>query len=363
MTSGAAGAAPDGVELAPFTTLRVGGPARRFVAATTAQACVTAVRAADAAGEPLLLLSGGSNLVVCDGGFDGTAVRLVSRGMRIDRGSVLHVAAGEDWDGVVARTVAAGYGGLECLSGIPGSVGATPVQNVGAYGVELADLLLDVDLYDRRGGELRTVSAAELGLGYRTSVLKGTDAAVVLEVRLRLHADGMSAPIRYPELARMLDVEPGARVSAALAREAVLALRRSKGMVLDPDDHDTWSAGSFFTNPLLDAGQAAEVLHRIRQRLGPEVLGPDVKVPQYPGGAGRTKLSAAWLIERAGFTRGHPGPGGRVALSGKHTLALTNRGGASTGDLLTLAREVRDGVAAAFGVPLVPEPVLVGCAL
>ncbi len=352
-------------DLATFTTLRLGGPARRFVAATTARACVDAVRAADAAGEPLLLLSGGSNLVVGDGGFDGTVVRMASTGLRIDGDGVLHVAAGEDWDAVVAHTVAAGYGGLECLSGIPGSVGATPVQNVGAYGVELSDLLRDVDLYDRRCGEVRTVPAPELGLGYRTSVLKGTDAAVVLEIRLALHRDGLSAPIRYPELARVLDVEPGTRVPAALARDAVLDLRRGKGMVLDPADHDTWSAGSFFTNPVLDAAQAAAVLERIRARVGPEVF-----VPQYPcspiagsagGGPGRTKLSAAWLIERAGFTRGHRGPGGRTALSGKHTLALTNRGGARTEDLLALAREVRDGVAGCFGVTLQPEPVLVGC--
>ncbi|MGH3929346.1 MAG: UDP-N-acetylmuramate dehydrogenase [Pseudonocardiaceae bacterium] len=358
MPPGSVSVTPECVELAPFTTLRLGGPARRYVTATTAQECVAAVRAADGAGEPLLLLSGGSNLVIGDSGFDGVAVRVATTGVRIDADGVLHAAAGQDWDAVVAHSVAAGYGGLECLSGIPGSVGATPVQNVGAYGVELSDLLCDVDLYDRRGGEVRAVPAAELGLGYRTSLLKGTDAAVVLEIRLALYPDGRSAPIRYPELARALDVAPGTRVPAALARAAVLALRRSKGMVLDAADHDTWSVGSFFTNPVLDDEQAGLTLHRIRQRLGPHAT-----VPQYPGGSGRIKLSAAWLIERAGFTRGHLGPGGRVALSGKHTLALTNRGGASTADLLNLAREVRDGVTAAFGVTLAPEPILVGCTL
>ncbi|MBV9160252.1 MAG: UDP-N-acetylmuramate dehydrogenase [Pseudonocardiales bacterium] len=372
--------ARDAVDLASFTTLRLGGPARRFMMASTPQSCVDAVRAADAAGEPLLLLAGGSNLVISDSGFDGTAVRMASTGLHIDGAGVLHAAAGEDWDTVVARTVAAGYGGLECLSGIPGSVGATPVQNVGAYGVELSDLLYDVDLYDRRRGARRTVPASELGLGYRTSVLKGTDAAVVLGIRLALRRDGRSAPIRYPELARALAVEPGTRVPAALARAAVLDLRRGKGMVLDPADHDTWSAGSFFTNPVLDAAHVAVVLERIRARVGPEVT-----VPQYPcdlvagsaggdrvagsaggglvAGSGRTKLSAAWLIERAGFPRGYLGPGGRVALSGKHTLALTNRGGACTEDLLALAREIRDGVASYFGVTLVPEPVLVNCTL
>jgi UDP-N-acetylmuramate dehydrogenase len=349
----------DAVDLAPFTTLRLGGPARRFVAATTAQACVDAVRTADIAGEPVLLLAGGSNLVVSDGGFEGTAVRIASAGWHIDGTGVLHAAAGEDWDAVVARTVAAGYGGLECLSGIPGSVGATPVQNVGAYGVELSDLLREVDLYDRRRRALQTVPASALRLGYRTSVLKGTDAAVVLQIRLALNPDGLSAPIRYPELARVLDVEPGTRVPAALARAAVLHLRKGKGMVLDPSDHDTWSVGSFFINPVLDAPQAAAVLERIRARVGPAVA-----VPQYPGGgAGRVKLSAAWLIERAGFARGYPGPGGRVALSGKHTLALTNRGGACTADLLALAREIRNAVTAHFGVTLVAEPTLINCML
>ncbi|MBV9010479.1 MAG: UDP-N-acetylmuramate dehydrogenase [Pseudonocardiales bacterium] len=355
------------LDLASFTTLRVGGPARRFVVASTARSCAEVLRAADAAGEPLLLLAGGSNLVVGDSGFDGTVVRMASTGVHIDGGGVLHAEAGEDWDAVVAHTVAAGYGGLECLSGIPGSVGATPVQNVGAYGVELSDLLCDVDLYDRRRGVVRTVPAAELGLGYRTSVLKGTDAAVVLRIRLALRHDGRCAPIRHAELAGALGVEPGTRVPAALARAAVLDLRRSKGMVLEETDHDTWSAGSFFTNPVLDAAHAAAVLGRIRARVGPQVT-----VPQYPGdpiadsagdGYGRVKLSAAWLIEQAGFIRGHPGPGGRVALSGKHTLALTNRGGARAEDLLALAREIRDGVASCFGVTLVPEPVLVNCAL
>jgi len=346
------------VALAPFTTLRLGGPARRFVEAADADAVVAAVRTADAAGEPLLLLSGGSNLVIADDGFDGTVVHVATRGVDVDADGTLCAAAGEDWEAVVARTVAGGHGGLECLSGIPGSVGATPVQNVGAYGVELSDLLVDVELYDRAAGDVRTVPAAELGLGYRTSLLKGTDNAVVLAVRLRQRPDGLSAPIRYAELARALGVEVGERVPAAAARDAVLALRRGKGMVLDAADHDTWSAGSFFTNPVLGAADVAPVMERIRDRIG-----HDAVVPQYPGGPGRTKLSAAWLIERAGFRRGHAGPGGRVALSGKHTLAITNRGRATTADLLALAREVRSGVQSRFGVTLHPEPVLVGCTL
>lgn len=350
------------VPLSGYTTLRLGGPAARFVGATTAEEVAAAVRAADEAGEPVLVLGGGSNLVVADSGFVGTVVQVANRGCTIDRldgGRVrLIVEAGEDWDTLVARIVEAGLGGLECLSGIPGLVGATPVQNVGAYGVEVSALLRSVDLLDRVGGEVRTVAAADLGLGYRTSVLKGTERAVVLRVRFELSGMGESAPIRYTELARALGVRQGQRVPPADARAAVLELRRGKGMVLDPADHDTWSVGSFFTNPVISDAEAAAVLGRIASQVG-----VDTPVPRYPAGPGASKLSAAWLIERAGFGKGHLGPGGRVALSGKHTLALTNRGVASTADLLALAREVRDGVLATFGVPLHPEPVMVNCTL
>jgi UDP-N-acetylmuramate dehydrogenase len=334
-------------DLASLTTLRLGGPARRLVEATTADAVVAAIRSAD---DPVLVLGGGSNLVVDDAGWPGTVVHVANTGVDVRRrpdGSVLlTVEAGEDWDGVVARTVADGLGGLECLSGIPGRTGATPVQNVGAYGVEIAELLVDVDLYDRRADTVRThVPAAELGLGYRTSTLKGRDDAVVLRVRFALPGDASSAPIRYAELATALGVEPGERVPAAAARAAVLALRGGKGMVLDAADHDTWSAGSFFTNPVVDAAQAPH------------------GAPTWPAADGRVKLPAAWLIQHSGFARGHAGPGGRVALSGKHVLALTHRGGGRTDDLLSLAREVRDGVRRTFGVDLAPEPVLVGCRL
>jgi UDP-N-acetylmuramate dehydrogenase len=341
-----------GAPLAPHTTLRLGGPADRLLEARSADEIVEVVRTADAAGEPLLVLGGGSNVVVADEGVPGTALLLRNAGHGVERsadGEVLvTVEAGEDWDALVAATTAAGLGGLECLSGIPGSTGATPVQNVGAYGVEIADLLVDVDLYDRRAGVVRPhVPASALGLAYRTSVVKHRDDAVVLRVRFRMRADGVSAPIRYPELARALGVAPGATVPAGDAREAVLALRRGKGMVLDAGDHDTWSVGSFFTNPVLPAADA------------PDVPG----LPRWPTGPGRVKLSAAWLIENAGFRRGHSGPGGRVGLSDKHVLALSNRGGGTTHDLLRLAAEVRDGVRARFGVSLTAEPVLVGCAL
>ncbi|WP_093414375.1 UDP-N-acetylmuramate dehydrogenase [Saccharopolyspora flava] len=350
-----------GSPLAEFTTLRLGGPATGLVVATSENELVDAVRAADGGGHRLLVLGGGSNLVIADEGFDGHAVRIATKGREYDNlgdGFVqLTAEAGEDWDDVVADSVAQGLGGLECLSGIPGLAGATPVQNVGAYGVEVAELLVSVDLLDRRTGRVRTVQAADLGLRYRTSVLKHSDEAVVLRARFRLHDSGLSAPIRYAELARTLGVEPGERVDAAKAREVVLGLRRGKGMVLDPADHDTWSAGSFFTNPILPEAELPAALERIAEKVG-----PDQRIPQYPAEGGG-KLSAAWLIERAGFAKGHQGPGGRVALSGKHTLALTNRGGATTADLLELAREVRDGVREAFGVTLVPEPVMVDCAV
>lgn len=333
--------------LSDLTTLRLGGPAGRLVEATDAAAVVQEVHKADAAGEPVLVLGGGSNVVVADSGFEGTVVRVASTGIVTDRrsdGSVLlTVEAGENWDDVVAATVADGLGGLECLSGIPGRTGATPVQNVGAYGVEVATLLESVDLYDRATATVSRVPAADLGLGYRTSTLKGTDAGVVLRVRFVLSGGGASMPIAYAELARTLGVDPGTTVPAAVAREAVLDLRRGKGMVLDAADFDTWSVGSFFTNPVVDEA-------------------PDPEMPRWPVD-GRVKLPAAWLIQHSGFAPGHPGPGGRVALSTRHVLALTNRGEGRTADLLALARTVRDGVRDRFGITLEPEPVLVGCRL
>ena len=349
--------------LAPHTTLGLGGPARRLVRATTADEVVARARAADGAGEPLLLVGGGSNLVVGDAGFAGTVLLIDNRGHHVVARDaetvVLHVEAGHDWDALVADTVAAGYGGLECLSGIPGRTGATPVQNVGAYGVEVADVLVDVDLYARRTGRRGVVPAADLGLGYRTSRLKGdrnVDGEVVLGVRFRLTTDGLSAPVRYGELARTLGVEPGTRVPVAEARKAVLGLRRGKGMVTDPDDPDSRSAGSFFTNPVVDQATADRVAARA-QAAG------QAPVTAWPTPDGRVKLSAAALIERAGVPRGHPGPQAPVRVSTKHTLALTHRGGGTTDDLLALARDVRDRVDAAFGLVLEPEPVLVSCAL
>jgi UDP-N-acetylmuramate dehydrogenase len=258
------------------------------------------------------------------------------------------------WDDVVVAAIEHGLGGLECLSGIPGSTGATPVQNVGAYGTEVSDTITRVRLLDRRSGAVSWVPAADLRFGYRTSALKGADAraAVVLEVEFALDDSGRSAPLRYGELTTDLNVASGDRVDPAAVRAAVLRLRRRKGMVLDADDHDTWSVGTFFTNPV--------VTDELYRRLADRVDGP---VPHFPAPEG-VKLAAAWLVERAGFSKGYPGSDTAACrLSTKHALALTNRGDATTADVLALARTVRDGVRDVFGITLTPEPVLVGCVL
>jgi UDP-N-acetylmuramate dehydrogenase len=343
--------------LAPLTTFRLGGPATRLVVATTDDEVVAAVREADASGTPLLIIGGGSNLVIGDKGFDGTALRIATSGFDLD-GTRLELAAGETWTDAVARTVEAGLGGIECLAGIPGSAGATPIQNVGAYGQEVSTTITEVVAYDRRSGETVVLRNAACGFSYRNSRFKQEpDRYVVLRVRFELEdADGLSAPVKYAETARALGIEVGDRVPAAAARETVLALRAGKGMVLDADDHDTWSAGSFFTNPILTAAEYETFLARVRDRLG-----DGVAPPAYPAGDGHTKTSAAWLIDKAGFTRGYGS--GPARISTKHTLALTNRGQATTEDLLALAREVVDGVRDAFGVTLVNEPVTVGVSL
>ncbi len=338
-------------QLAGHTTLRLGGPAAHYVEADTEEELVAAVRSADEAGEPVLLVAGGSNLVVADEGFPGTVVKIATRGVAVEQdacsGATVRVAAGESWDAFVARAVEQGWVGVEALSGIPGSVGATPIQNVGAYGQEVSQTVASVRCWDRREAAIRTLAAADCGFGYRTSRFKQEPGRfVVLSVTFQLRLGDLGAPVRYAELARTLGVEPGDRADLRSVREAVLGLRRGKGMVLDDEDHDTWSAGSFFTNPVLPAREA-------------DALPEDA--PRWPQPDGVVKTSAAWLIEHAGFGRGHGNE--RVALSGKHTLALTNRGGATTDDLLALAREIRAGVERRFGVRLENEPVLVGCAL
>jgi UDP-N-acetylmuramate dehydrogenase len=325
--------------LAPLTTLRLGGPAKHLVSVTTEAELVDAVREAD---EPLLLLAGGSNLVLPDAGWPGVVVRIETRGIARD-GAVLEVQAGEPWDDLVEAAVEHGLAGFECLSGIPGSVGATPIQNVGAYGQEVAETVRSVRVMDRATGAIEALAPADCGFAYRTSAFKRSDRWVVLAVTFVLRRAAASQPLRYAELARALDLELGARAPLRDVREAVLALRRGKGMVIDPADPDTVSAGSFFMNPILDSDTAAAL------RPTP---------PLFPQPDGRLKTSAAWLIERAGFTKGYAR--GRVAISSKHALALVNRGGASTAELLTLAREIAAAVRDRFGVQLQPEPTIVG---
>lgn len=349
---------PEAMDLASLTTLRVGGPAREMREARAEADLIDAVRSADADGIPLLVVGGGSNLLVADAGFDGVVVRDMRADVSLVNdgacgGVSITATAGTPWDAFVAQAVASKWSGFEALSGIPGSTGATPVQNVGAYGAEVADTLALIRTWDREDGQVRSLPLVKAQFAYRDSMLKRsmthgpwgpTPRYVVLDVTFHTRMASLAAPVRYQQLATALEVELGARVPIARVREAVLALRASKGMVLDPADHDTWSAGSFFTNPI------------VRDDAVPE------GAPRYPAsGEGLVKTSAAWLIEHAGFRRGFAlADDAPACLSTKHTLALTNRGGAKAADLVALARAVRDGVRDAFGITLVPEPVTVG---
>lgn len=354
--------------LAPLTTAGVGGVAGRYVEAHSESEIIDAVRAADGSGVDLLIVGGGSNLVISDDGYPGTVIHVANTGYAVDQqdGSVtLTVQAGEPWDDLVALTVTNGWSGLEALSGIPGLTGATPVQNVGAYGSDVSQTITRVRTWDRHTGSLREFENNDLAFGYRDSILKqstvnGSPRYVVLEVEFRLTAGRQSLPIRYAELARVLGVEIGGTANAADVRREVLQLRASKGMVHDPADRDTFSTGSFFTNPIVDAATAEKL---------------PANAPRWPAGD-QIKLSAAWLIDHAGFAKGfglegtsngnlngHDLAGGRASLSTKHTLAITNRGEASAEDMLVIARAVRDGVERTFGIQLQPEPLLIGCSL
>lgn len=362
----------DGVEFSQLTTFHLGGAPRAAVRAATGEAAAAVVRALDAAGVELLIVGGGSNLLVTDEPLDVVAVIMGDDHLEIDASTgVLRAGAGAIWDEVVAASINAGLGGLECLSGIPGSAGATPVQNVGAYGAEIADALTRVQLLDRSTGAVEWVPASALDLAYRYSNLKFTSRGVVLAVEFQLRTDGLSAPLRFGQLAG----EPGQRRDPAEVREEVLGLRRSKGMVHDPEDHDTWSAGSFFTNPVVPETLADEITQVIAAELGADEA---AGMPRFPVAAGSmategsdtgdsdgaaealVKLSAAWLIDRAGFAKGYPGADAPARLSTKHTLALTNRGAARAADVVKLARDVRAGVQEKFGVQLEPEPLWIG---
>ncbi|MDK8545516.1 UDP-N-acetylmuramate dehydrogenase [Corynebacterium pseudodiphtheriticum] len=362
----------DGVEFSQLTTFHLGGAPRAAVRAATGEAAAAVVRALDAAGVELLIVGGGSNLLVTDEPLDVVAVIMGDDHLEIDASTgVLRAGAGAIWDEVVAASINAGLGGLECLSGIPGSAGATPVQNVGAYGAEIADVLTRVQLLDRSTGAVEWVPASALDLAYRYSNLKFTSRGVVLAVEFQLRTDGLSAPLRFGQLAG----EPGQRRDPADVREEVLGLRRSKGMVHDPADHDTWSAGSFFTNPVVPETLADEITQVVAAELGADEA---AGMPRFPVAAGSmategsdtgdsdgaaealVKLSAAWLIDRAGFAKGYPGADAPARLSTKHTLALTNRGAARAADVVKLARDVRAGVQEKFGVQLEPEPLWIG---
>ena len=338
--------------LADYTTLGVGGFARRLVVAEDEQLLVATVIDCDQRGEPVLIIGGGSNLVISDSGFDGTVVLVRTRGITSEAdscgGAWVTASSGEPWDDLVAHAVTSQWSGLEALSGIPGLVGATPIQNVGAYGQQVADVIARVRTWDRVAGAQRTLSAGECGFGYRTSRFREElSRYVILDVTMQCALSPTSTPITYADLVRHLGVEPGTRRPLTEVRDAVLAVRRSKGMVLDPNDPDTRSTGSFFTNPILADADAARLL--------------PADAPRYPAGSNHVKTSAAWLIEQAGFARGYGNE--LAAISSKHTLALTNRGNATAEDVLALAREIRAGVQDRFGIAIEPEPILVNCQL
>ena len=343
--------------LAPLTTLRIGGAAKKLWTVDSEDECVAAIRQLDQDGEPFFVLGGGSNVVIADEGFDGTALRIVYEGaehqQRDDGSFAIDASAGDDWALLADALVEAGLSGVECLAGIPGLVGATPIQNVGAYGQEVATTIEAVRVYNRATQQVEELTPEQCGFGYRTSALKGNKDLVVLGVCFLLERSPLSAPIGYRELAEKLDVELGERAEAEATRSAVLELRRAKGMLLDERDHDTWSAGSFFTNPILTAAEFEQLGQRVREHCGDEAA-----APRFDAAGGMVKSSAAWLIEQAGFSRGEQR--GEVALSSKHTLALTNRGDASAAELISFAREIAARVDELFAVQLCPEPALIG---
>jgi UDP-N-acetylmuramate dehydrogenase len=345
--------------LAPLTTLRLGGHATRLVTVESEAEVVEAVREVDSRGEKLLVIGGGSNLVISDAGFDGTVVRMATRGRSrvVDPAGarvLVTAQAGEPWDEFVAAMVGEGLAGVESLAGIPGLVGAVPMQNVGAYGQDVSETIVRLRAYDRELREVVEIQREACAFAYRSSAFRGKDRHVILDVTFALERTEHSRPIRYAELARALGVAEGERASLARVRGAVVELRRKKGMVLDPSDPDTTSAGSFFTNPILSGHELEALRERARE---------EGTIPVFPEADGRHKVSAGWLIERAGFTKGFAGEGGRVAVSSKHALALTHRSSATTNELVALARQIRDGVHARFGVMLENEPVFVGVEL
>ncbi|MFM1796883.1 MAG: hypothetical protein RL733_664 [Actinomycetota bacterium] len=339
------------ISLKDLTTLRIGGPAKKFVRATTEEELVDAVKAADAAGEPVLIIGGGSNVLVADEGFAGTVIHVETKGnsYHVDAcsGGMITVSAGENWDEFVAWILGKGFAGLETMSGIPGTVGGAPIQNIGAYGHEVSEVIARVRTWDRQKRDYKTFSNSECEFSYRSSVFKKNPGRyVIIDVTFQLRNGEMSLPIKYKELASYLGVDLEARVLTSDVRKAVLALRAAKGMLLDTKDHDTWSAGSFFVNPVLSAADA-------------EKLPADA--PRWIQEDGRVKTSAAWLMENAGTKKGHTHNG--AGVSSKHVLALVNNGSATAGDIADLARSARKAVEEKFGITLEAEVQFVGLAL
>jgi UDP-N-acetylmuramate dehydrogenase len=347
----------ENVALAPMTTLGIGGPARYFADVTDAEDLAAGIRWARDREVPLFILGGGSNIVVGDSGFPGLVLRVSIRGIdiRIEGEAVTVTAgAGEEWDPLVAHCIQRNYAGIECLSGIPGRIGATPIQNVGAYGQEVSETIVSIDAIDLANGRPIRMSARESGFGYRTSRFKTSDRDryIISSVTYRLAINGRPA-IRYPELRAYLDENGLSDARLADVRDAVLAIRRRKAMVIDPADPDSRSVGSFFVNPVVSPKEFEQIKDRIASRLDARL-----DVPAFPMPDGQIKIPAAWLIERAGFRRGHVR--GNVGLSTKHPLAIINRGGGTAREVADLATEIRSRVFEIYGITLTPEPVFVG---
>lgn len=336
-------------ELHKYTSLRVGGPAKKIVHVATEAEIIAAIE--EAGDSPVLIIGGGSNLLVSDSGFEGTVIHIANNQTESEMdacsGATLTIGAGENWDDFVATTISRGFAGLETLSGIPGTVGAAPIQNIGAYGHEVSEFITRVRTYDRQSRSVKTFTNAECEFEYRNSHFKRHPGRyIVLSVQFQLRSGEMTTPITYAELAKKLGIEVGEKASVIETRSAVMELRGAKGMLLNPEDQDSWSAGSFFTNPIVSKEVAA---------------GLPVEAPQWPTTDGRVKTSAAWLIEHSGIDKGQSHGGARVST--KHVLALTNSGSATAEDLIELAREVRSAVQAKFGITLEPEVNLVGLVL
>ena len=333
-------------ELSKYTSFRVGGPATKIVHVSTESEIIAAI---EQAGEtPILIMGGGTNVLIADKGFEGTVIRISNNSVQSEvdacSGATMTIGAGEDWDVFVQTTIDSGFAGLETLSGIPGTVGASPIQNIGAYGHEVSEFVTRVRTYDRQEKELKTFTKSECQFSYRNSYFKAHPGRyVVLDVQFQIRRGEYSDPITYLELAKKLGVEMGDKAPVVATRQAVLELRASKGMLLSPEDHDSWSAGSFFTNPIISQ-QAADEL-------------PDA-APKWPLIDGRVKISAAWLIENAGMHKGDEVGGARI--SSKHVLALTNSGDATASDIAALAKRARDQVKEIFGITLEAEVNLVG---